>query len=36
MYNDKSESNRPVFDESLDACDPKNFEDFEDEKVIRF
>lgn len=22
---------KPLFDESLDACDPKNFEDFEEE-----
>ena len=37
MYNDKSEVDRLPFDESLDACDERNFSkfgDFEDEQVV--
>jgi hypothetical protein len=35
MPNDKSESDRPVYDESLDACNPANFEDFDNEEIVR-
>ena len=36
MPNDKSEgADKPLFDESLDACDPTNFEDFETEEIVR-
>ena len=34
MPYDKSDD-RPAFDESLDACNPTNFEDFDNEEIVR-
>lgn len=37
MPYDKSEDeDKPLFDESKDACDPANFEDFEEEEKVTF
>lgn len=36
MPYDKSEdADKPLFDESLDACNPANFEDFDNEEIVR-
>lgn len=36
MPNDKSEKdNKPDFDESKDACNPANFDNFDEEEVVR-
>ena len=38
MPNDETEDDKPLFDESLDANNPDNFNkfnDFEDEEVVR-
>lgn len=32
---DKNETDRPLFDESLDACNPANFENFDNEEIVR-
>ena len=36
MPYDKSEdADKPIFDETKDMCDPANFEDFDEEEVVR-
>jgi len=36
MYDDeKEESSNPLYDDSKDACNPDNFNDFEDEIIVR-
>lgn len=32
---DKNETDRPLFDDSLDACNPANFENFDNEEIVR-
>ncbi len=35
MPNDENGDDKPLFDESKDACDPNNFANFEEEEVVR-
>ena len=35
MYGDEDEDDGVRYDESKDACDPNNFEDFEGEQTVR-
>lgn len=36
MFGDtKQKEDAPLYDDSLDACNPDNFEDFEDEIIVR-
>ncbi len=36
MPNDRDSEDKPLYDESKDACNPDNFKDFtDDEEVVR-